>query len=162
MRFQAFKPIRYIGPLPPLKIRQSGRKAAAAAKPPPFEEIRGVHVYTYTDRIVVSDGVYTTARYAERLIAAGGHWADNAWMLPAGADVRCTLDPHGAIAAKVAIANRPSWTCCDKAKVLGYKSKHYSCSEHTMYWEDCIGTDGQPIKILYAASTCGGGPYTGN
>jgi hypothetical protein len=163
IRIRASKPIRYCGPLPPVKIRISARpKRAAAVAKPAFEEVRGVHVYTYADRTVVSDGIYTTARYAERLAAAGGTWDGSAWTLPAGADVRAVLDPHGAIAAALAAANRPSWTCCSKAKVLSHKNQHYTCPEHTMYYEECIGSDGKTIKILYACSTRGGGCYTGN
>lgn len=154
MPFQASKPIRYIGPLPPLKVRQSSRKAAVAAKPEPFVEVRGVHVYTYADRIVVSNGIYTTYRYRDRLAAAGGTWDGSVWMLPAGTDVAAVLSPPP--------KQRPSWTCCDKAHVLSHKNQHYSCSEHTMYWEECMGANGQPIKILYASSTKGGGCYTGN
>lgn len=162
IRIRAFKSIRYTGPIRPLKVRISGRKAAAAAPAKAkFEEVRGVHVYSYSDRVVVSEGTYTTARYAQRLTTAGATWDGSVWTLPAGADVRAILDPHGSVAAAVAEANRPSWTCCSEAKVLSHKNQHYSCSKHTMYWEDCTGADGQPIKILYACSTRGGGCYTG-
>jgi hypothetical protein len=151
-----------------MSVRRSGRAAAAAAaaaeeaaKPKPIsvEEIRGVTVTTWADKVVVSEGMYTTVRYADRLAAAGGKWveAEKAWHLPLplanGADVRFILSP----AAKP----RPSWVCCEKAEILSHKNKHYSCKEHTMYWEECPGADGQMIKILYAASTCGGSPYTG-
>jgi hypothetical protein len=161
-----------------MSVRRSGRAAAAAAaaaeeaaKPKPIsvEEIRGVTVTTWADKVVVSEGMYTTVRYADRLAAAGGKWveaesakagsvgathrSEKAWHLPADADVRFILSP----AAKP----RPSWVCCEKAEILSHKNKHYSCKEHTMYWEECPGPDGQMIKILYAASTCGGSPYTG-
>lgn len=159
MKFYAFKPIRYTGPLRPLKVRQSGRKMASAAEPEPFVEVRGVHVYTYADRIVVSNGIYTTYRYRDRLAAAGGTWNGSAWILPAGTDVAAVLKPHGSIARAT---NRPSWTCCAKAKVLSHKNKHYSCPDHTMYWEECTDSFGNPIKILYACSTRNGGCYTGN
>lgn len=151
----------YIGPLPSIKARPQ-RAKRVVTKPVPFEEVRGVHVTTYADRIVVSNGIYSTYRYRERLIAAGATWNGQAWTLPAGTDVRAVLDPHGSIAAAVAAANRPSWTCCPDAHILSHKNKHYSCAKHTMYWEECMGADGQPIKILYAASTKGGGCYTGN
>ena len=165
MPFKIIKPLRYIGPLPPVKmaeVRRSARSAAAeAAKPLPIsvEEIRGVTVTTWPlssgKGVVVSEGVYTTVRYSDRLAAAGGKWvpAEQAWHLPAGSDARFILSP----AAKP----RPAWVCCEKAEILSHKSKHYSCKEHTMYWEDCTMPDGQKIKILYSASTCGGSPYTG-
>jgi hypothetical protein len=174
------RPIRYTGPLPAIKARPVRAKRAAVAAsafeeisgcgatqastrvPSELEEIRGVHVTTHADRISVSDGIYKTYRYKDRLAAAGGRWDGAAWNLPLGADVRAILDPHGVIAAKVAAANRPSWTCCAKAKVLSHKNKHYSCPEHTMYYEECIDAEGRPIKILYACSTKGGGCYTGN
>jgi hypothetical protein len=144
--------------------RRSARAAAAAetaaaeaAKPKPIsvEEIRGVTVTTWSDKVVVSEGIYTTVRYADRIAAHGGVWvaAESAWHLPAGSDARVILSP----AAKP----RPSWVCCEKADVLSVKDKHYSCREHTMYWEDEIQADGSVIKILYSASTCGGSPYTG-
>lgn len=152
MRFQASKPIRYIGPV---KVRRSSRVVPVAPKPEPFIEVRGVHVYTYADRIIVSNGIYSTYRYRDRLAAAGGRWDGSAWTLPVGTDVQSVLAPPPP-------PPRPSWTCCSEAKVLSHKNKHYSCSKHTMYWEECMGADGQPIKILYAASTKGGGCYTGN
>jgi hypothetical protein len=161
-RFRAHKPLRYSGPLRPLKVRVSTRpKRGAAAAQNTFEEVRGVHVYRYPDHTLVSDGVYTTVRYATRLKEAGGTWTGEAWKLPAGVDVRAILDPHGAVAAAVWAKNRPYWTCCAKAQVLNHKTKHYSCPEHTVYWEDCTDEFGNPIKILYACSTCGGSPYTG-
>ena len=151
IRIRASKPLRYRGPIRPLKVRKSGRKAGAAAPAKvAFTEVRGVHVYSYPDRVVVSDGIYTTERYAQRLKAAGGAWDGSAWTLPAGTDVRAAIAPQ-----------RPSWICCPEAEVLSYKTKHYSCNHHTMYWEECTGPDGKPIKILYSASTCGGSPYTG-
>jgi hypothetical protein len=156
------KPLRYTGPLPPIKMavpRRSSRAAkpiSGSAKPISVEEIRGVTVTTWLGKgIVVSEGIYTTVRYADRLAAAGGKWVaeEEAWHLPLDADVRFILSP----AAKP----RPSWVCCEKAKILSHKSQHYSCQEHTMYWEDCPGPDGQPIKILYSCTTLGGSPYTG-
>ncbi len=96
------KPIRYHGPLRPLKVRSSARKAAATGvnstelserQKPAFEEVRGVHVYSYPNRIVVSNGIYTTYRYRDRLVAAGGSWDGAAWSLPAGTDVRAVLAP---------------------------------------------------------------------
>ncbi len=149
---RANKPIRYRGPLPAIKARISVRpRRAAASTPSGFEEVRGVHVYSYPDHTLVSDGIYTTDRYAARLKRAGAIWTGEGWKLPAGADVRAIVAPE-----------RPSWTCCAKAKVLSHKHQHYSCPEHTMYYEECMGADGQPIKILYACSTRGGGCYTGN
>jgi hypothetical protein len=131
---------------------------------PAFEEVRGVHVYSYPNRIVVSNGIYTTYRYRDRLAAAGGSWDREEWTFPVGTDVRVVLapPPSGAHSAEQSLRQSPSWTCCPEAKVLSHKNQHYSCQKHTMYWEDCMGTDGQPIKILYAASTKGGGCYTGN
>lgn len=140
--------------MPAVKVRSSGRKAAALVAKPAFIEVRGVHMYSYPDRIVVSDGIYTTYRYRDRLAAAGGSWDGAAWTFPIGTDVCVALSPPA--------ANRPSWTCCPEAKVLNHKSQHYSCQKHTMYWEECMGADGQPIKILYSCSTRGGGCYTGN
>ena len=166
MIFKPFKPLRWIGGLRPLKaaepVRRSARAAkAAVAKPVSVEEIRGVTVTTWVDKIVVSEGVYTTYRYRDRLSAAGGKWvaAEKAWHLPAGSDVRVVLAPGAPRAG--AGGPRPSWVCCEKAKILSYKNQHYSCFEHTMYWENCHDEFGNPIKILYAASTCGGSPYTG-
>lgn len=178
MPFKIIKPVRYIGPLPPVKmaeVRRSARSAAAAsaaaeeaAKPKPIsvEEIRGVTVTTWAPSsgkgVVVSEGVYTTYRYRDRLKAAGGKWvaAEQAWHLPLplanGSDARAILAPPASAAA-----GRPSWVCCEKAKILSHKNEHYSCSEHTMYWEDCPMPDGQTIKILYSCSTKGGGCYTG-
>ena len=167
MPFKIIKPLRYTGPLPPLKmaeVRRSSRASAAAeaaakeaskSKPISVEEIRGVTVAIWADKVVVSEGVYTTVRYADRLAAAGGKWvpAEQAWHLANGSDARFILSP----AAKP----RPSWVCCEKAEILSHKNQHYSCREHTMYWEECAGPDGQTIKILYSASTCGGSPYTG-
>jgi hypothetical protein len=166
MPFKIIKPFRYNGPLPPLKmaeVRRSSRAATATAvvksKPISVEEVRGVTVTTWPPSsgkgIVISEGIYTTDRYAERIAAHGGVWvaSESAWHLPAEADVRFILSP----AAKP----RPSWVCCEKAKILSHKSQHFSCQEHTMYWEECPGPDGQMIKILYSASTCGGSPYTG-
>ena len=149
-------------------VRRSARAVAAAeaaaaeaAKPKPIsvEEIRGVTVTTWSPSsgkgVVVSEGVYTPYRYRDRLAAAGGVWVatEESWHLPAGSDARFILSP----AAKP----RPAWVCCEKAEILSHKNQHYSCKEHTMYWEECPGPDGQMIKILYSASTCGGSPYTG-
>jgi len=155
------KPLRYTGPLPPVKMaepRRSSRVTTSVVKSKPIsvEEIRGVSVATWLGKgIIVSEGIYTTVRYADRLAAAGGKWVaeEQAWHLPLDADVRFILSP----AAKP----RPSWVCCEQAKILSHKSHHYSCQEHTMYWEESIGADGQPIKILYACTTLGGSPYTG-
>jgi hypothetical protein len=159
--FRIRRPLRYTGPLPPIKARPVRSKAVPVAAPA-FEEIRGVHVTVHADRITVSDGIYRTYRYKDRLAAAGGNWDGAAWNFPLGSDIRAILDPRGAIAAKVVAANRPSWTCCAKATVLSHKNQHYSCPEHTMYYEECMGPDGYPIRILYACSTKGGGCYTGN
>lgn len=146
-------------------MRRSARAAAAAAvaaeeaaKPKPIsvEEIRGVTVTTWLEKgILISEGMYTTERYAERIAAHGGVWlaSERAWQLPSGADARFILSP----AAKP----RPSWVCCEKAEILSHKNQHYSCKEHTMYYEDEIQADGSVIKILYSCSTCGGSPYTG-
>jgi hypothetical protein len=164
MPLKIIKPVRYIGPLPPVKMAEVRRSPRAAAKPLrsvpiSVEEIRGVTVTTWAPSsgkgILISEGIYTTERYAERIAAHGGVWLapERAWQLPFGADVRFILSP----AAKP----RPSWVCCEKAEILSHKGQHYSCHEHTMYWEECPGPDGQPIKILYACSTRGGGPYTG-
>lgn len=152
--------------------RRSARAAAAAeaaaaeaAKPKPIsvEEIRGVTVTTWADKVVVSEGVYTTYRYRDRLSAAGGKWvaAEKAWHLPAGSDARAVLAPPAAPAAGAGGGGRPSWVCCEKAKIISHKNEHYSCSEHTMYYEDCPMPDGSVIKILYSISTKGGGCYTG-
>ncbi len=180
--FKIFKPLRFkpgqrsgsaLRIKPEAKMaapapRRSARAAAAAeaaaaeaAKPKPIsvEEIRGVTVTTWPDKILISEGMYTTARYAERIAAHGGVWlaSEAAWHLPLplakGADVRFILSP----AAKPL----PWWVCCEKAKILSHKNQHYSCKEHTMYYEDCHDEFGNPIKILYSCSTCGGGPYTG-
>lgn len=150
IRIRASKPLRYTGPLPTLKVRISGRKACAVVPQVAFTEVRGVHVYSYADRVVVSDGIYTTERYAQRLQAAGGTWDGSVWTLPAGTDVRAAIPPQ-----------RCSWICCSEAQILNRQTKHYSCSKHTMYWEEGTGTDGQPIKILYSCTTLGGSPYTG-
>ena len=51
------KPIRYRGPLRPLKVRSSARKASATgvnSAKPAFEEVRGVHVYSYPEAKVLS------------------------------------------------------------------------------------------------------------
>ena len=140
----------------PRRSSRAAKPISGSAKPISVEEIRGVTVTTWLDKgVVVSEGIYTTVRYADRLAAAGGKWVaeEEAWHLPTGSDVRFILSP----AAKP----RPSWVCCEKAKILSHKSQHYSCQEHTMYWEDCPGPDGQPIKILYSCTTLGGSPYTG-
>ncbi len=172
MPFKILKPLRFKMAAPAAApaaeavpaMRRSARAAAAAevaaaaaAKPKPtsVEEVRGVTVTTWPDKILISEGIYTTQRYAERIRHNGGVWVDaeQAWQLPPTADVRFILSP----AAKP----MPHWVCCEKAKIISHKNQHYSCSEHTMYYEDCVDPLGNPIKILYACSTRGGGCYTG-
>jgi hypothetical protein len=82
----------YIGPLPSIKPRL---KRVVVTKPEPesFVEVRGVHVTTHADRIEVSNGIYTTFRYKDRLAAAGARWNGIVWVLPSGADVRAILAP---------------------------------------------------------------------
>jgi hypothetical protein len=168
MKFRVVKPLRFrpalaAAPAP----RRSARVEAVAqeaVKPKPIsvEEVRGVTVTTWPASsgkgVVVSEGIYTTYRYRERLAAAGGVWvpAEKAWHLPADSDARQILAPPPAPPKA-----RPSWVCCEKAKIISHKNEHYSCSQHTMYYEDCVDPLGNPIKILYACSTRGGGCYTG-
>ncbi len=168
MKFRAVKPLRFKPALVVPSLRRSARveaaaqaAAAEAAKPKPIsvEEVRGVTVTTWSPSsgkgVVISDGIYTTYRYRERIAAAGGVWvpSEKAWHLSAGSDARQILAPPPKTA--------PSWACCEKAKIFSHKNKHYSCQEHTMYWEDCLDEHGNTIKILYACSTRAGGPYTG-
>ncbi len=111
MPFRLHASPKYRGALPPVKPRlqrvvaakpepepfaevRSCRAASAPTRTPAeFEEVRGVHVYTYADRIEVSNGIYTTYRYKDRLAAAGARWNGSAWTLPPSADVRAILAP---------------------------------------------------------------------
>ena len=161
MRFTIVKPLKFRFKPRAVALRRSGRLAVVKVVPLPVseappEEIRGVAVKTLPSGIVVvSEATYSTYRYRDLLKAAGGIWnaEEKAWRLPAGTNVKVALTPPP--------APRPSWVCCEKASILSHKSQHYSCQEHTMYWEDCKDALGNPIKILYATSTMGGGCYTG-
>ena len=70
----------------------------------------------------------------EQLKALGGVWQpeEKSWLLPSGTDMSTITLPASAPAASAPAAvpqakSKPSWVCCDDARVIDYRLQMHYC-----------------------------------
>jgi len=89
--------------------------------------MKGLKIIATLNGLLISGKTYDVK---EQLKALGGVWQpeEKSWLLPSDTDLSTIIVPAPAAApASSHLKSKPSWVCCDDARVIDYRLQMHYC-----------------------------------